>query len=149
MLTRRSFFGVTSLLITASACSNARKPALTVYKTASCSCCGGWIAAMEKAGYPTTTVVVEDINPVADRHGVPFELSSCHLGTIGGYVAVGHVPPADVARLLREKPKALGVTVPGMPIGSPGMEMPDGSKEAYDTLLLMPDGKTDVFARHA
>lgn len=103
---------------------------------------------MEKAGYAANVVLVEDINPVAEKHGVPFALSSCHLSTIGPYVAVGHVPPGDVDRLLRERPKALGITVPGMPMGSPGMEMPDGSREAYETLLLLAGGKTQIFARH-
>lgn len=104
---------------------------------------------MSRAGYAPKTVVVEDVSPIGRKHGVPFELSSCHLATIGGYVVVGHVPPADVARLLKERPKALGITVPGMPIGSPGMETRDGRKEAFDTLLLLPGGKTRLFARHA
>lgn len=126
----------------------AAQPALTVYKTASCGCCKGWITTMTRAGHRPKVVVVEDVTPFNKRYGVPFELSSCHLSTIGGYVVVGHTPPADVARLLRERPKALGLTVPGMPLGSPGMETPDGRKEAYATLLLLPGGKTRVFAQH-
>lgn len=121
---------------------------LTVYKTASCGCCKGWITIMTRAGYRPKVVVIEDVSPLNRRYGVPFELSSCHLATVGGYVTVGHVPPVDIARLLRERPKALGLTVPGMPLGSPGMETPDGHKEAYETLLLLPAGKTRVFARH-
>ena len=136
------------MMLATPACSASRPP-LTVYKTASCGCCGGWVEAMSEAGYAPSVIVVEDITPLGDKHGVPFALSSCPLATIGGYVTVGHVPPADVDRLLREKPKALGLTVPGMPIGSPGMEIPDGTREAYDTLLLLPGGKTQVFARHA
>ncbi|HEY9236943.1 MAG TPA: DUF411 domain-containing protein, partial [Phenylobacterium sp.] len=120
----------------------------TVYKTASCGCCGGWITIMTRAGYRPKVVNVEDVTPIGKRHGVPFELASCHLATVGGYVVVGHVPAADVGRLLKERPKALGITVPGMPLGSPGMEMPDGRKEPYQTLLLLPGGKTRVFARH-
>ena len=103
---------------------------------------------MRRAGYAPKVVVVEDISPIGARLGVPFELSSCHLTTIGGYVVVGHVPPTDVARLLKERPKALGITVPGMPAGSPGMEMPDGRREKYETLLLLPGGRTRSFARH-
>ena len=103
---------------------------------------------MTRAGYRPKVVNVEDITPIGKRHSVPFELSSCHLATIGGYVVVGHVPAADVGRLLKERPKALGITVPGMPLGSPGMEMPDGRKEPYQTLLLLPGGKTRLFARH-
>jgi hypothetical protein len=71
------------------------------------------------------------------------------MATVGGYVTVGHVPPADVDRLLRTRPKAIGLTVPGMPIGSPGMESPSGKRETYETLLLLAGGKTSVFARHA
>jgi hypothetical protein len=121
---------------------------LTIYKTASCGCCKGWITTMTRAGYRPKVVNVEDVTPIGKRHGVPFELSSCHIATIGGYVTVGHVPPADVGRLLKERPKALGITVPGMPLGSPGMETPDGRKVPYQTLLLLPGGKTRVFARH-
>lgn len=135
-------------LLIATPVAGAQPPPLTVYKTASCNCCGGWVAAMTKAGYSSKVVLVEDITPLSKKHGVPFELSSCHLATIGGYVTVGHVPPADVSRLLRERPKALGLTAPGMPMGSPGMEMPDGHKEAFNTLLLLPQGGTKIFARH-
>ncbi|WP_232793142.1 DUF411 domain-containing protein [Caulobacter hibisci] len=122
---------------------------MTVHKTAACGCCGGWITLMRRAGYQPNVVVVEDLGPLHERYRIPVELSSCHLATIGGYVTVGHVPAGDIARLLKERPKALGLTVPGMPLGSPGMEMPDGRKEAYDTLLLLPGGKTRVFAKHA
>lgn len=127
----------------------AAPPPLVVYKTASCGCCKGWIAHMARAGFAPKVVVMDDVTPVGRKHGVPFELSSCHISTIGGYVVVGHVPSSDVSRLLRERPKALGLTVPGMPLGSPGMETPDGRREAYDTLLLLAGGKTRVFARHA
>lgn len=125
------------------------KPPLTVYKTESCGCCKGWITHMTRAGYSPKVVMVEDVSPLNRKYGVPFELSSCHLATVGGYVTVGHVPAADVARLLKEKPKAIGITVPGMPLGSPGMETRDGRREAFETLLLLPGGKTRVFARHA
>jgi hypothetical protein len=147
-LTRRS---LVSGLVAASAAVGplaAATPPLTVYKTASCSCCGGWITIMRRAGFAPKVVVVEDVSPIGGRLGVPFVLSSCHLGVIAGYVVVGHVPPADVTRLLRERPKAIGLTVPGMPLGSPGMETPDGRKEPYQTLLLLPGGQTRVFARH-
>lgn len=148
MLSRRLLLAAAAGLA-ASASAVAAPTPLTVYKTASCGCCKGWITTMSRAGYAPKTVVVEDVSPIGRKHGVPFELSSCHLATIGGYVVVGHVPPADVARLLKERPKALGITVPGMPIGSPGMETRDGRKEAFDTLLLLPGGKTRLFARHA
>lgn len=148
MMLRRTLLAAAAAALAASHAWAAAPPPLTVYKTASCGCCRGWITTMARAGYRPKVIVVEDVTPIGKRHGVPFELSSCHLATIGGYVTVGHVPPADVSRLLRERPKALGITVPGMPMGSPGMEMPDGRKEPYQTLLLLPGGKTRVFARH-
>jgi hypothetical protein len=83
-------------------------PTLTVYKTESCGCCKGWITTMTRAGYAPKVVVLTEVATVGQKLGVPFALSSCHLSTIGGYVVVGHVPPADVARLLRERPKASG-----------------------------------------
>lgn len=148
MILRRNLLAAAAAVLAAPHAWAAAPPPLTVYKTASCGCCRGWITIMTRAGYRPKVVNVEDITPIGKRHGVPFELSSCHLATIGGYVVVGHVPAADVGRLLKERPKALGITVPGMPLGSPGMEMPDGRKEPYQTLLLLPGGKTRVFARH-
>lgn len=148
MILRRNLLAATAAVLAAPHAWAAGAPPLTVYKTASCGCCKGWITIMTRAGYRPKVVNVEDITPIGKRHSVPFELSSCHLATIGGYVVVGHVPAADVGRLLKERPKALGITVPGMPLGSPGMETPDGRKEPYQTLLLLPGGKTRVFARH-
>jgi hypothetical protein len=149
MLTRRSFAAAAPLMLASPALAAAPGPAITIYKTASCGCCGGWITTMQRAGYRTKVVTVDDVSPVWRKRGVPDELSSCHLADVGGYTIVGHVPPADVAKLLKDKPKAIGIAVPGMPWGSPGMERPDGKREAYDTLLLLPGGKTRVFARHA
>lgn len=148
MILRRNLLAAAAAVLAAPHAWAAAPPPLTVYKTASCGCCRGWITIMTRAGYRPKVVNVEDITPIGKRHSVPFELSSCHLATIGGYVVVGHVPAADVGRLLKERPKALGITVPGMPLGSPGMEMPDERKEPYQTLLLLPGGKTRVFARH-
>lgn len=137
-------------LLTGACAKAAEAPSLTVYKTPHCTCCGGWITHMTRAGFRPAVVQMEDLNPVFQKHGIPFELSSCHVGLVGGYVTVGHVPSKDVLRLLREKPRAIGLTVPGMPIGSPGMESPTGESEAFDTLLLLDaSGRTRVFARHA
>ena len=93
---------------------SAAAPALTIYKTESCGCCKGWIVTMTRAGYAPKVVVLTEVATVGEKLAVPFALSSCHLSTIGGYVVVGHVPPVDVARLLRERPKALGLAVPGI-----------------------------------
>jgi hypothetical protein len=145
--TRRALFAAPLLLMSGFAGAAAPTP-ITVYKTESCGCCGGWITHMRRAGFATTVVVVDEVATPALKRGVPFELGSCHLADVGGYVVVGHVPSADVRRLLAERPRAIGITVPGMPVGSPGMEHPRGLTERYQTLLLLPGGRTRVFAAH-
>lgn len=132
------------------ACGRAEARDLTVHKTPWCGCCKGWVTHMTRAGFTATVVEHEDLAPVRAQHGVPFALSSCHTALVGGYVVEGHVPPQDVVRLLRERPDALGLVVPGMPLGSPGMEQPGGGQEAFTTLLLLDRaGRTRPFARHA
>ena len=148
MLTRRSLLAAVPAAALAAPAA-AAPPPLTVYKAWGCTCCEGWISAMTRAGFRAKVVVVEDLSVEWRRRGVPDRLSSCHMGLVGGYVTVGHVPPADVLRLLKERPKAIGLSVPGMPDGSPGMERPDGKRDVYDTLLLLPGGQARVFARHA
>jgi hypothetical protein len=146
-LGRRAFIAAAAALAAGRARAEARD--LTVYKTPWCGCCKGWVTHMQRAGFRATVVEVEDLAPVRARHGVPFVLSSCHTAVIAGYVVEGHVPPGDVARLLRERPKALGLTVPGMPLGSPGMEQPGGQAERYETLLLLDRaGRTRPYAVH-
>ena len=122
---------------------------VTVYKTPWCGCCGGWVTHMRRAGFRVQVIEREDLAPIRARYGVPAALASCHTATAGGYVLEGHVPAADVARLLKETPKALGLAVPGMPLGSPGMESPTGERQPFETLLLLPGGGSRVFARHA
>lgn len=130
-------------------CARAAATELTVYKTPWCGCCGGWVTHMRRAGFSTKVVEVQDLAPVRQKYGIPFTLSSCHTGVVAGLVVEGHVPPADVKRLLRERPKALGLVVPGMPLGSPGMEQPDGTTERFQTLLLLDrSGRTRPFATH-
>jgi hypothetical protein len=104
---------------------------------------------MEKAGFKATVMEMDDLYPIQARYGITPQLASCHTGVIDGFVFEGHVPPTDVARFLKERPKGLGLTVPGMPLGSPGMEMPGGQRDPFDTLLVLDrTGKTAVFARH-
>jgi hypothetical protein len=147
-LARRALLGSLPVLLLAAGCAQAAPAEITVYKTPWCGCCRGWVTHLTRAGFRPQVVEVEDLAPVRERYGVPFRLSSCHTGVIGGYVVEGHVPPADVRRLLKAKPKALGLVVPGMPFGSPGMET-QGDKEPYETLLLLDrSGRTEVFARH-
>lgn len=113
------------------------KTPMEVWKDPNCGCCKDWIVLMEKAGFAVT---VHDVgnNAVRAKLGLPQNLGSCHTALIGGYVVEGHVPAADVRKLLKEKPKALGITVPGMPIGSPGMDGPEygGRKDPFDVLLV-------------
>ena len=124
--------------------------AVEVWKDASCGCCGDWIAHMEQNGFKVTTHDTGN-NAVRARLGLPARLGSCHTALVGGYLVEGHVHADEVHRLLRDKPAALGLAVPGMPIGSPGMDGPvyGGRRDAYDTLLVLRDGSTRVFRRHA
>lgn len=124
----------------------ARLPKAKVYRSAGCACCISWARHMQRAGFPVELHTVEDIVAHKVRGGVPENLYSCHTAFIGGYVVEGHVPPQDVLRLLREKPKAKGLAVPGMPVGSPGMEM--GSRvDPYRVTLFGPQGQR-TYARH-
>ena len=128
----------------------AATPSLSVAKTPTCGCCGAWVAHMRAAGFAVDVADVsqEALWAIKDSLSITPELSSCHTGRIEGYFVEGHVPAADVVRLLSERPDALGLTVPGMPIGSPGMEM-GAQKDAFDTLLVLRDGSTQVFQSHA
>ncbi len=123
---------------------------LDVFKTPTCGCCSAWVDHMAGAGFNVTASDVdqETLWAIKDRAGVAPALSSCHTAFINGYFVEGHVPAGDVQRLLMVRPDALGLTVPGMPIGSPGMEMGD-QRDAYDTLLVLRDGSTEVFESHA
>lgn len=121
---------------------------LAVYKSPTCGCCDGWVAHMRQAGFTVAVHVVADPGAVRRARGLPDALASCHTGVIDGYAVEGHVPAADVVRLLAERPEAAGLAVPGMPMGSPGMEAPDGRKQPFDTLLVLRSGRTQVWGRH-
>ena len=124
----------------------AAKPVLTVYKTATCGCCKLWMDHMEASGFVVRGVDVTDLPAMKNMSGVPGPLRTCHTALVGGYVVEGHVPADLVRKLLAEKPKVAGIAVPGMPIGSPGMEQGD-QKDAYEVLLFDKTGKTSVYAR--
>lgn len=119
-------------------------PTLTVYKSPTCGCCSMWVEHMEAAGFQVEAIDRDDMAAVKDSLGLPQDLSSCHTGVIDGYVIEGHVPAEQVARLIEEKPEALGLAVPGMPIGSPGMEQGD-RRDAYDVLVVGPEGEAAVY----
>ena len=120
-------------------------PVVAVYKSPSCGCCRSWVEHLRAHGFRVETHDVADVQPVKARHGVPAALASCHTALVGGYAVEGHVPADVVRRLLRERPRVAGVAVPGMPMGSPGMEGP--RRDAYDVLTFDPAGKTAVYAR--
>lgn len=121
-------------------------PLVQVWRTPTCGCCGAWVKHLEASGFRVEVTVQDDLSAIKAKHGVPRNLESCHTAVVGGYVVEGHVPAADVKRLLRERPPVAGLVVPGMPAGSPGMEGP--VSEPYATLALAADGTTTVFARH-
>lgn len=121
---------------------------LVVHKNANCGCCVHWIAHMREAGFAVEVHDHEDMGPIKQRVGVPYAKGSCHTAEIDGYFVEGHVPAEDVKRLLAERPDARGLTVPGMPAGSPGMEMPDGTVHPYAVELVQRDGSTTEYARH-
>ena len=121
-------------------------PVVTVYKSPTCGCCKAWVAHLRENGFAVVERDTSDVHPVKAAHGLPGELESCHTGIVDGYVIEGHVPADLVAKLLTEKPEGVaGLAVPGMPMGSPGMEGP--TKEPYEVLAFTKDGRTSVYAR--
>ena len=131
----------------APAVPDAALPAMTVYKSPTCGCCHQWVKHMEANGFTVKSVDQPDVTPVKREHGVTQELSSCHTALVGGYVIEGHVPAADVKRLLAERPAGVrGLAAPGMPNGSPGME--GLTKDRYDVIAFDSSGATRVFASH-
>ena len=120
---------------------------IEVVKSPYCGCCTHWIEYLRAEGFQVRVVEAEDVSPAARRLGVPDDLRSCHTASIEGYAIEGHVPVADIRRLLAERPDALGIAVPGMPVGSPGMEQ-GNVRQPYSTILFMRDGRRQLFARH-
>lgn len=122
-------------------------PQVTVYKSPSCGCCGDWVTHMQRNGFPVEVHDVEDVEPLKRKAGISPRLASCHTAFVEGYALEGHVPAADVKRLLAERPAGRGLAVPGMPVGSPGMEVGD-RRDAYDVLLYREDGESAVFSHY-
>jgi hypothetical protein len=122
--------------------------ALTVYKSASCGCCGKWVDYVRANGFAPTVHDEENMDAIKDDMGVPKAVRSCHTAVVGKYVIEGHVPVEDIRRLLEDHPAVAGVAAPGMPKSAPGMAVPGAATERYDVLTFTPDGHTAVFARH-
>jgi len=116
-----------------------------MYKSPNCDCCTGWAEHLKKNGYQVTTYTREDMDIVKSKYGVSAKLRSCHTALVGGYVIEGHVPAEDVTRLLNEHPDIVGLTAPGMPMQSPGMQAEGQKPHGYDVLAFTQDGKITVF----
>jgi len=136
----------TAAVRTSPSVAPAKKPVITVYKDPSCGCCKNWIAHLIKHGYRVDAKDSPDMSEIKRTLGVPTGLTACHTAMVNGYLIEGHVPAADIDRLLAQKPKIAGLAVPGMPAGSPGME--GASAQRYQVLTFDKSGKTTVFASH-
>ena len=153
-LSRRQIFAALGLVGAAMAAPRLARAAtnptaVEVWKDPSCGCCKDWVAHMQDNGF-AVTVHESGNNAVRSRLGLPQKLGSCHTALVGGYLLEGHVPAGDVRKLLAQKPKALGLAVPGMPVGSPGMDgaVYAGRRDPYDVLLVARDGGTRVFSSY-
>ena len=123
-------------------------PVALVHKSPTCGCCGLWVDHLKEAGFQVEVRNSEDVMPVKQRLGVPYGKGSCHTAEIAGYFIEGHVPAEDIKRLLAEKSDAMGLVLPGMPMGSPGMEGPEGTARPYTVELVGRDGTTSPFSQH-
>jgi hypothetical protein len=156
MITRRSFVaqaaGFTLAVVSGERLwpqlSRFRPATLTVFKSPSCGCCSKWVDHVKAAGFTVEVHDVEEMDPVKDRLGVPPDLRSCHTAQVEGYLIEGHVPAADIKRLLGTRPTVAGLAVPGMPKSTPGMAVPGAPAEPYTVLSFQKDGATRVYARH-
>jgi hypothetical protein len=151
MITRRTFLGQlagrAALAVTASALpafAESAPPTVTVYKTPTCGCCGKWLDHLRANGFTVVAHDVPDTGVIRARYAVPNAMASCHTALVGNYVVEGHVPADLIQRLLRERPKIAGLAVPGMVVGSPGME--GGKPRRYDVVAFTRDGQTRVYA---
>ena len=122
------------------------RTAMMVYKDPNCGCCHNWVEIMRAAGFDVSVRDTEDMQAIKTRHKVTRALASCHTALVAGYVVEGHVPADVIRKLLAEKPKVLGIAVPGMPVGSPGMES-GNRKDPYDVLTFDAAGKTSVYSK--
>ena len=145
MKTLRTLVLLPAFLLGAAASALA-DPAVDVYENPACPCCKDWVSHMNANGFKVKVHYVDNINVSRSKLGMPEKYGSCHTAVVDGYLIEGHVPAQDVKRLLAERPKAIGLAVPGMVTGSPGMEGPN--PQPYETLLVKQDGNASLFARH-
>jgi hypothetical protein len=141
-----SLLGAAALTAQATTPNSPALPVLQVWKDPNCGCCNDWITYLQRDGFQVQVFDTGN-TAVRQRLGLPVKYGSCHTALIGGYVVEGHVNAREIRRLLAEKPAAIGITVPGMPVGSPGMDGPEygGRKDPYDVLLVLRDGSSRVY----
>jgi hypothetical protein len=142
---RETLVGLGALVTAGASAAFAAEPVVSVSKDPNCGCCGDWVEHLRQSGFAVEVRNVSDLNRVKARLGVPSDLAACHTAQVLGYVIEGHVPAAALRRLLKEKPNAKGLAVKGMPVGSPGMEVPNAPPEEYDVILFGPARR--VYAR--
>lgn len=148
MIDRRTMIGAMLAAASTAACAGPAKAVeVNVYKSPSCGCCGAWVDHLRSSVMSVVVQDMDDVSPIAAGAGVPNQARSCHTAIVDGYFVEGHVPVPDIRKLLKERPNARGIAVPGMPIGSPGMEQGD-TKQPYDTMIVDRNGTMRVFARH-
>ena len=139
--------GMSAALIGGPSWAQAALPKVAVTKDPSCGCCGNWVTHLKEAGFPVEVTDSSDVSRLKVRLGVPKALASCHTAEVDGYVIEGHVPASAIKRLLAERPTGKGLAVPGMPVGSPGMEVEGAAPESYE-VVLFGNGKRTTFARY-
>jgi hypothetical protein len=148
---RRTLFRLAAAVATAAALpwrtGGAAEPSVEVWKSPTCGCCGKWIDHLTASGFAVTAHDVGNLAGWRAKHGMPTKYASCHTARVGGYTLEGHVPAREIRRLLAERPDAVGLAVPGMPTGSPGMEV-DNVRDAYDVMLVLKDGSARSFAHY-
>ena len=125
-----------------------KKAQISVYKTSTCGCCVDWITHLEQNGFDVIAHNVPKTGPYRLKFGVPPDMASCHTAVVDGYALEGHVPATEIRRLLIERPKALGLAVPGMPVGSPGMEVDGTRRDAFDVVLFGEEGSRKVYQHY-
>ena len=123
-------------------------PLMTIYKSETCLCCEKWVDHVKAAGFKTSVHNRDPIEPLKDELAIPRHVRSCHTAQVGGYLIEGHVPAPDIKRLLKEKPKLMGLAVPGMPVGTPGMDQPGIPAEPYHVVAFQKAGSTSVYAKY-
>ena len=141
----RTIASLVILVAVSGAAATVKRPAITVYRSSTCSCCGKWVEHLKAAGFAVTTHVVGDVEKAPGRDVVPKELRSCHVAKVRNYVVEGHVPADVIKDLLAKTPDLVGLAVPGMPAGSPGMESPN--PVSYDIIGWDRAGRQSTFAK--